>query len=402
MIYLDYSATTPISDTALAVYHEVASNYFGNPSSLHDIGSAADEILTICRRSLAEMLNADAHGIYFTGSGSEANYLAVRSLVQGNRHRGNHLITSQVEHPSNLHTFQLLEEEGFEVTYLPVDSYGRVQLDALEKAVTPRTILVSVIHANSEIGTIQPLEEIGKMLAKKGILFHSDCVQTFGKMALDVKKWRLHSISISSHKVYGPKGVGAVFISPKVAWKSVIPHTTQEKGFRPGTVNVPGVAAFVAAAKETLERMEEDANHCRALRDRLLAGLREKGWNVVLEGHPAERLPHHLALRFPGIEGQTLLLELNRHGIAISTGTACQARNQQPSQTMAAIGRTKQEADELIRVTVGRQTTSEEIERTLAVFDQVLQAYGQKAAIVPDHRTGEKRQIPPGKEENAP
>lgn len=386
VIYLDYSATTPVSDTALAVYNEITRKYFGNPGSLHDIGSAAEDILSICRRALAKMLNADAKGIYFTGSGSEANHLAVRSLVKGNDSHGNHLITSQVEHPSNLHTFQLLEQEGYEVTYLPVDRYGRVRLDALAKAVTPRTILVSIIHANSEIGTIQPIEEIGKFLSEKRILFHSDCVQTFGKVPIDVKKARLHSISISSHKVYGPKGVGAVFMAPEVPWKSVIPGTTQEKGFRPGTVNVPGVAAFVAAAKETLERMEADAKHCRALRDRLLAGLRGQGWNVVLEGHPAERLPHHLALRFPGIEGQYLLLELNRHGIAISTGTACQAGSQLPSQTMLAIGRTKQEADEFIRVTVGRQTTSEEIERTLAVFEKILQEYFQKTTVVADER----------------
>ena len=374
MIYLDYAATTPISDTALAVYKEVARRRFGNPNSLHDAGSAADEVLSQCRRQLAGLLNADPRGMYFTGSGSEANLLAVCSLAFGNRHRGNHVITTPVEHPSNRQAFQLLEKAGFEVTHVPVDRYGRVRLDALEKALTPRTILVSVVAAQPEIGTVQPMEAIGRLLSEKGVLFHSDAVQAFGHMPLDVRRLRLHSVSLSSHKVYGPKGMGAVYIAPGVPWKSVFPHTTQENGFRPGTVDVAGAAAFAAAATETAERMTEETIRLRTLRDRLLSGLRALGRPVVLEGHPKERMPHHLALRFPGIDGQLLMLELNRRGIAVATGTACRKGQNEPSPAMLAVGRTPSEAGELIRITVGRHTTPDEIDRTLAAFAQVLES----------------------------
>lgn len=375
MIYLDYSATTPTSDHALHIYNEVARNYFGNPSSLHDIGSMADQLLQTCREELASCIHGEGRGIYFTGGGSESNYLAIRSLVKAHEHKGKHLITSSVEHASVLYTFKLLEEEGFDVTYLPVNSYGEVLLDDLQDALTGQTILVSITHANSEIGTIQPIEAIGDLLERKKIVFHSDCVQSFGKLPIDVKKAKLSSISISSHKVYGPKGVGACFISPDVKWKETLPHTTHEKGFRQGTVNLPGIAAFITAAQEVVAHIEAEAERCRKLTQRLLQGVRGHGWRIVLEGHPERRLPHHLGLRLPGMEGQYAMLELNRYGIAISTGTACLASQQGPSSTMLAIAKTNMEANEFIRITVGQPTTESDIERTIQVLHQVLTHY---------------------------
>jgi cysteine desulfurase len=375
MIYLDYSATTPMSENALNIYNEVARNYFGNPSSLHDIGSMADQLLQTCREELASCIQGEGRGIYFTGGGSESNYLAIRSLVKAYKHKGKHLITSPVEHASVLNTFKLLEEEGFRVTYLPVTSYGEVLLKDLKAALTEETILVSITHANSEIGTIQPIEAIGELLQRKKILFHSDCVQSFGKLPINVKKAKLTSISISSHKVYGPKGVGACYISPDAKWKETVPHTTHEKGFRQGTVNLPGIAGFVTAAQEVVTHIEEEAERCRRLTQQLLNGVREHGWKVILEGHPERRLPQHLGLRLPGMEGQYAMLELNRYGIAISTGTACLASQQGPSSTMMAIAKTNKEANEFIRITVGQPTKESDIERTIEVFHQVMTQY---------------------------
>lgn len=381
MIYLDYSATTPILDEALDIYNQVSKDYYGNPSSLHDIGSKAKHLLNTCREELAMCFNGEGRGVYFTGGGSESNYLAIRSLVKAHQNKGKHLITSLVEHSSVLNTFKGLEEEGFRVTYLPVDQYGEVQMSELQKALTDQTILVSITHANSEVGTVQPIEEIGELLSQRKILFHSDCVQSFGKLPIDVKKAKLSSISLSSHKVYGPKGVGASYISPEVTWKGIVPHTTHEKGFRQGTVNLPGVAGFVTAAQDINSNHTVEVARCLKLTQQLLSGIRSKGWNVVLEGHPERRLPHHLGLRLVGMEGQYAMLELNRYGIAISTGTACLAGQLGPSETMQAIGKTTMEANEFIRITVGRYTDEKDIESTIKAMDHMLKQYFQNKRI---------------------
>lgn len=375
MIYLDYSATTPISEQALHILNEVSKQYFGNPSSMHDIGSKANHLLSTCRNELASCFNGEGRGIYFTGGGSDSNHLAISSLARGNQHKGKHIITSRVEHASVLNTCQSLEEEGFKVTYLPVNEYGQISIETLKAACQSDTILVSITHASSEIGTIQPIEGISQFLNTKGIIFHSDCVQTFGKIPIDVKKAKLDSISISSHKVYGPKGVGACYINPELKWKSVIPNTTHEKGFRHGTVNLPGIAGFVTAAKETLQTMDMEMERTRQMTTKLLNGIKEKGWNVVLEGHPITRLPHHLGLRLVGMEGQYAMLELNRKGIAISTGTACLAGENKPSETMQAIGKTFLEANEFIRITVGKLTTDEDIDTVIIAIDNMLSQY---------------------------
>lgn len=380
MIYLDYAATTPISEHALEVYQQTARRFYGNPSSLHDIGGQAQQLLEACRSSLAAMIQGEAKGVYFTSGGSEANYLAIRSLVKGNEDRGKHLITTKVEHPSVLQTFALLEEEGYDVSYLPVDAYGKIELDQLEEMLTEETILVSVCHANSEIGTIQPIEAIGSLLADKKIIFHSDCVQSFGKLPIDVQRAKLDSISMSSHKIYGPKGVGACYVAPEAAWKSMLPQTTQEKGFRQGTVNLPGIAGFVSAAEEAISALEIEQASMKHLTNLMLTGLKDLPWDIRLEGHPTERLPHHLGLRIVGMEGQYALLECNRYGIAISTGTACLAEQQEPSETMKAIGKSAAEAHEFIRLTLGRETTEEQVYQTVQTLDRICTEYFAKRA----------------------
>ncbi|GAA0357643.1 IscS subfamily cysteine desulfurase [Bacillus horti] len=376
MIYLDYSATTPISEQALQIYLEVAKNYYGNPNSLHDIGGQAAQLLEGCRAKLATLIQAESRGVFFTGGGSEANELAIRSLVKGNDRKGRRLITTKVEHASVLNTFIALEEEGYEVVYAPVDEYGQVDLVQLEALLTEDTILVSICHANSEIGTIQPLEQIGELLTeKKHIIFHSDCIQSFGKIPIDVQKAKVDSISLSSHKIYGPKGVGACYISPSVSWKSVLPHISHEKGFRQGSVNLPGIAGFVTAAEETVLTLGIEKERVRRLTQQLLEGLRQLKWEIVLEGHPKTRLPHHLGLRILGMEGQYAMLECNRYGVAISTGTACLAHEKGSSETMQAIGKTDTEANEFIRLTLGKETTEEEVTQTIKTIDQICQQY---------------------------
>ncbi|MED4879327.1 IscS subfamily cysteine desulfurase [Anoxybacillus geothermalis] len=372
MIYLDYAATTPMCQEAIAAYAEAAAVYFGNESSLHDVGTKAKQLLTLCRRELAAMINGEAEGVYFTSGGTEANVLAVRSLVAARRQNGNHLITTEIEHASLHHLFKQLETEGYRVTYLPVDRFGRIRLEDLERAITPQTILASIQHANSEIGTIQPLADIGRLLRARGVLFHSDCVQTFAKIQLDVKAMAIDSISVSAHKVYGPKGVGAVYIDPRSHWRPVFRGATHESGFRPGTVNVPGIAAFITAAKQLYDRMESGQAHFERLRRRLLDAIAAKQLPITVEGHPDCRLAHIVGLTVHGLDGQLVMLECNRAGIAISTGSACQVGQQAPSRTMLAVGKTPEEAKQFVRVSFGMATAQSEIDELVSTLEQMI------------------------------
>ena len=378
MIYLDYAATTPMSKKALEVYGEVATQYYGNTSSIHDIGSTASQLLEASRKQIAELLNASPKGIYFTGGGSDSNYLAIRSLIKGNREKGNHLITTQTEHSSVRNTFKQLEEEGYEVTWLSVDDEGKVRPDELKDALREDTVLASIHHANSEIGTIQDVETLGEILQEHGVLFHTDCVQTFGKLPVDVKKLHIDSLSVSSHKIYGPKGVGAFYINPEKRWKPLVPNTSHEKGFRPGTLNTPGIVAFTTAAEAMHKSIEDEYQKLEQLRQRFLKGLRDKEWDVVVEGSDCARLPNIIGFRIPGMEGQYAMLECNRFGVAISTGSACSVGNQEPSKTMQALQRNRQEALEFMRVSLGKPTTEEEIDKSIDVFDKVLKQHFSK------------------------
>jgi len=379
MIYLDYAATTPMSEEALHIYTETAKTYYGNPSSLHDIGGAAARLLEICRKELASLLNADEKGIYFTSGGTESNVLAIRSLIEAHRHKGNHLITTTTEHASLYNLFQRLESEGYNVTYLPVDEFGSIDLQYLEKAITPHTILASIHHANSEIGTIQPIRDIGQILRRHNVLFHSDCVQTFGKIHVDVEEMMIDSLSISGHKIYGPKGVGAVYIHPRIKWEPYLPNTTHENGFRPGTVNLPGITSFVTAAQYIHANLRQEQIRLKELREQLIAFISDKQLSIAIEGHPNHVLPNIVGLRIHGIEGQYTMLECNRYGIAISTGSACQVGKQAPSRAMIATGKKEGEAKEFVRVSLGRLTTVHDIETFVTILERICkQFYNEK------------------------
>ena len=341
MIYLDYAATTPISEKALQAYAEASKHFYGNSSSLHDIGSDAADLLELCREKLSGWLNCDRKGIYFTSGGTESNILAITSLIDARKHLGNHLITTECEHSSVYNLFKKLEKSGFKVTYVPVKKDGMIDLHALKNAVKDTTILASIQHVNSETGVIQPIRKIARILHKNNVLYHCDMVQSFGKIPVNIEELQIDSVSVSGHKVYGPKGVGAVYINPKIKWQPQLPGTTHEQGFRPGTVNVPGICSFTVAADEALEHMETEQQRIKALREELVSRLK-KNPRITIEECKESQLPNILGLRIEGMEGQYAMLECNRSGLAISTGSACAIGMQEPSRTIMAMGRTKE------------------------------------------------------------
>ncbi|WP_100406564.1 IscS subfamily cysteine desulfurase [Bacillus solitudinis] len=373
MIYLDYSATTPMSDEALQAYQKAANNFFGNSNSLHQFGQEAEQVLYLSRKSLSASLDMQPSECYFTGSGSEANFLALISLALAYQHKGKHILTTRCEHHSVLQAIYYLQTQGFSVTYVPVDKFGLITKKALLESIQEETILATFAHANSELGTVQNLAMLGKILAMKKILFHSDCVQTYGKLKIPVEY--LSSLSISAHKIYGPKGIGAAFIRSTLHWQSFLKGTTHEYGFRPGTVDVPSVVSFATAAETYLQESEADMKRLLNLRIRTIEAL-SMNPSVVFEGHPTQRLPFHIGMRLKGIEGQLVMLECNRKGIAISTGSACRAGQTAPPQSLLAIGRTTEEAHEFIRITFGKMTKDEDVEALTKCISEITTNYG--------------------------
>ncbi|WP_456278132.1 IscS subfamily cysteine desulfurase [Bacillus sp. AK128] len=375
MIYLDYAATTPMRDEAIQAFIEASKQFYGNPSSLHDIGTKATSLLDTCRGELAKLISAEPQGIYFTSGGSESNILAIRSLLHGSSKHGDHLITTKIEHSSVFNLFQQLEKEGYEVTYLSVDHNGQIDLDELKNSIKSTTVLASIHHANSEIGTVQPIEKIGKLLHDQKVLFHSDCVQTFGKLPINVKTSYIDSLSISSHKLYGPKGVGACYINPELQWAPYFEGTSHEKGFRPGTVNVPGIASFLSAAQLIHEEMTAESERLLKLRQLFLRGMKERDLPIEVTGHPTNTLPHILGVSIKGMEGQYAMLECNRYGLAISTGSACSVGKQAPSKTMLAIGKDASTAKQFVRLSFGKWTTEADIDHALNTLDKIIATY---------------------------
>ncbi|HHT7155553.1 cysteine desulfurase [Bacillus thuringiensis serovar andalousiensis] len=363
MIYLDYAATTPMSEEALQSYMKAASQYFGNEQSLHDIGGTAASLLQVCRKTFAEMIGGKEQGVFFTSGGSESNYLAIQSLL--NPRTKKHIITTPMEHASIRSYFQSLKSKGYTITEIPVDKNGLICLVDLEAAITEDTVLASIQHGNSEIGTVQNITEIGALLKKYNVLFHTDCVQTFGKLPIHVFEMGIDSLSVSAHKIYGPKGVGACYINPQSRWEQVFPGTSHEKGFRPGTVNVPGIASFLTAAENILKTQWEESLRFKELRSYFLGQIQTLPLEIEVEGHSTSCLPHIVGVTIKGIEGQYTMLECNRHGIAISTGSACQVGKQEPSKTMLAIGKTYEEAKQYVRFSFGQQTTKDQIDTTI-------------------------------------
>lgn len=392
MIYLDYAATAPMTQPALDAYLATARRVYGNAGSLHDAGGLAEETLDWSRETLAAQLRTDKRCCYLTGSGSEANGLALHVLAHARRDRGNHLIVSDAEHASVRGIATYLGTLGFDVSVAPVDGRGRVDPAGLEKLLRPETILASVAFVNSETGTIQPLEEIAALLRPRGIPLHSDGVQAFGKLPLAPEALGIQALSVSAHKIGGPKGMGLLYIDPSLRWSPIIPGTTQERGMRFGTVDVPGAVAFAVAAEAACKRMADESSRLRGLQKRFIEEVRALGVRFELEGHETARAPHILGIRVPGIQGQELMLALNARGVAVSTGSACRVGLSGPSRTLLAMGRSEEEARELVRFSFGAGTTERQAsEAAAALRASVAEAFSQRGggsgrAAMPDER----------------
>lgn len=362
MIYFDYAATCPLDDEAAIAYVKTATEYYGNSKSLHDVGSAANELLENCRKELAKLLHVENNGIYFTSGGSESNYLAIMSLLSAKQEEGKHIITSLAEHSSVKGTFEKLESSGYEVTYLPFNQDGLIDLDNLRSHVKSDTVLISIQTVNPEIGSIQPIKEIGEICREEEILFHSDFVQGFGKVNLESTLGYLDSFSLSGHKIFGPKGIGAVYISPDIPWQPYYKNASHENGLRPGTLNVPAIAAMTVAAQKCYTRLNQDAEHYRRLRKTFIKELQPISSKIILYDLPEHlQLPSTLGMRIKGLEGQWVMLECNRVGYALSTGSACQSGMDTPSKTMKAMGVADKDAKEFIRISFGRDTSQEDV-----------------------------------------
>lgn len=375
-IYFDNAATTAIDQRVLEAMLPLYSDYYGNASSLHSFGTHASELLESARSKMAGYLGAITDEIIFTSSGTESNNLALKGIAFANKFKGNHIIVSAIEHDCILNTCKWLEEQGFYITYLPVDSDGMVDLEILKKVINKKTILISVMHANNEIGTIEPIEEIGKICRQNGVYFHSDACQSFGKIPLDVNQFNLDLVTINAHKIYGPKGVGALYIRNGTRIAPLLHGGGQERGIRSSTENIPGIIGFTKAAELCIKEMSSDANSCLALRTTLTDHLLENFDNVYINGHEEKRIPGHLSFSFRGLEGETirLLLLLDEMGIAVSAGSACSSndKSHNSSHVLKAIGLNPFEARGAIRVSFGRFSTEDELSRFMKAMKQAM------------------------------
>ncbi|RLF41410.1 MAG: cysteine desulfurase NifS [Thermoplasmata archaeon] len=375
-IYLDHAATTPVDKEVIEAMLPYFSEYYGNASSLHSFGKEAYEALEKSREQVARILNAENKEILFTSGGTESDNLALKGVAYKNRDKintkGPHIITSSIEHPAVLETCKNLEKEGFKIKYLSVNKYGVVDLDELLESITKDTFLISIMFANNEIGTIQPIEEIGKIARENDIIFHTDAIQAIGKIPIDVKKLNIDMLSISSHKIYGPKGVGALFIRKNLNIKPIVNGGGHERGLRSGTENIPGIVGLGKACELSMERLDRDTRYIMGLRDKLIKGVLENIEESYLNGHPKDRLVNNAHFRFTAIEGESLLISLDEKGIAASTGSACSSKKLQPSHVLLAIGLTPVDAHGSLRLTLGRGNNKEEIDYVLQVLPEVV------------------------------
>jgi cysteine desulfurase len=361
-IYLDYNATTPIAPEVARAMMPIIEEEFGNPSSGYNLGQKAKEKLEEAREDVANLIGCKSSEILFTSGGSESNNMAIKGISYVLKERGNHVITSSIEHPAVLNTCRFLMKNGFDVTFLPVDSYGRVDPESVEKAVRKTTVLISIMHANNETGTLQPVEEIGRIANERGIPFHTDAAQSVGKIPVRVDEMRCDLLSIAGHKLYAPKGVGALYIRDGLTIEPLIHGAGQEGGRRAGTENVLLDVALGTACRVAGERMHREVERIRDLRDRLHEKIANSVDNLVLNGHPDDRLPNTLNVSLPGIDSGKLLGAIP--ALCASTGAACHDRSVEMSHVLAAMGVSEEVGMGALRLTLGRGTTGYDIDRT--------------------------------------
>jgi cysteine desulfurase len=376
-VYMDYAATTPVDKEAIDAMMPYFDTYYGNASSMHSFGRDAHDAIDESRKKVANLLNAKAEGIIFTAGGTESDNLAIKGVAYLNKDKrsskGPHIITSAIEHPAVLETCKHLEKQGFKVKYLPVDRYGVVKTKELEQSISKDTFLVTIMYANNEIGTIEPVEEIGKIVREHDVVFHTDAVQAIGKTLIDVDKLNVDLLSISSHKIYGPKGVGALYIRKGVRLQPFVHGGGHERGLRSSTYNTPGIVGLGKACELAQNRMEKDVEHLKNLRDKLIKGILEVE-ESYLNGHPEKRLVNNAHFRFTAIEGEALNLGLDYKGIAAATGSACASTKLEASHVLIAIGLDPAQVHGSLRLTLGRGSTGEDVSYVVDVLPGVVKS----------------------------
>lgn len=373
-IYLDHAATTSTDVEVVEAMEPFFTQKYGNPNSIHSFGQEAREAVEEAREKIARLIGANPSEIVFTAGGTEADNYAIKGIAWANQKKGNHIITSQIEHHAVLHSCQFLEKHGFKVTYLKVDKYGLIDPEDVKKAITDQTILVTIMHANNEIGTIEPIKEIGKIVKEAGIYFHTDSVQTTGHIPIEVNDLGVDILSISGHKLYGPKGVGALYLRKGTKIVNLIDGGAQEKNRRAGTENVTGMVGLGKAVELAEKRLAGgEVDKVVKLRDKLITGIMDQIENVRLNGHPTKRLPGNVNICFEFIEGESMLLNLDMKGVAASSGSACTSGSLEPSHVLLAIGLPPEIAHGSLRLTLGKDNTEEDIDYVLDILPKIIE-----------------------------
>ncbi len=373
-IYIDHAATTLTDSRVVKAMEPYFIQKYGNPNSIHSFGQEAREAVEEAREKIAHLIGANPSEIIFTGGGTESDNFAIKGIAWANQKKGNHIITSKIEHHAVLHSCQFLEKHGFRVTYLPVDKYGLIDPDDVKKAITEQTILVTIMHANNEIGTIEPIKEIGKVVKEAGIYFHTDSVQTVGHIPIDVNDIGVNMLSMSGHKFYGPNGVGVLYLRKGTKIVTLIDGGAQEKNRRAGTENVAGIVGMGKAAELAEKRLVQgEEDKIIKLRDRLIKDIVEKIDHVYLNGHPTKRLPGNANFCFEFIEGESMLLNLDMEGVAASSGSACTSGSLEPSHVLLAIGLLPEIAHGSLRLTLGKDNTDEEVEYVIGILPKIIE-----------------------------
>ncbi|MDF1556939.1 MAG: cysteine desulfurase NifS [ANME-2 cluster archaeon] len=384
-IYMDHGATTrpdPEVVSAMLPYYD---EYFGNASSLHSIGQEAANALNRSRQQVADLVGAQPEEIVFTSGGTESDNLALKGIAYLKKNSGKHIITSVIEHPAILNTCKYLQDNGFKITYVPVDDQGLVNPADVEDAITDDTILISIMHANNEIGTILPVEEIGTLAHERGVLVHTDAVQSVGKIPVNVDDLGVDMLSISAHKIHGPKGVGALYVRKGTRLESLVQGGGHEMGKRAGTENIPGIVGLAKAAELAAQRLDDDASNMCRLRDLAIKKVLDSISESYLNGHPTRRLPNNVHLRFSYVEGESLLMMLDMKGVAVSTGSACSSKSLEPSHVLAALGIPPEQIHGSLRITLGRENTMDEVDYVVESLVEIVEKLRAVSPITPKH-----------------
>lgn len=389
-VYLDHAATTSLRPQVLEAMLPYFNKKYGNPASIYSLGGDCEKAIEETRNKVALALNSQSKEIFFTGSGTESDNWAIKGVAYANKSKGNHIITTSIEHHAVLNSCQYLERDGFEITYLPVDEYGFITVEQVEKAIKSNTILISIMFANNEIGTVQPIAEIGKLAREKGIYFHTDAVQAVGNVPINVVDMNIDLLSLSAHKFYGPKGVGVLYIRKGVKIESFLHGGAQERGLRASTENVPAIVGLGRAIEIASESLEKQSRKLMSLRDRTIEEIMNRIPYVKLNGHRTQRLPGNVNLSFKFIEGESVLLMLDMKGISVSTGSACSSGSLDPSHVILAIGVSPELANGSLRITFGEENTQEDVDYLMEVLPAIVERLREMSPLYEGVKGGKK------------